>query len=223
MPAGNCRVITLDGPAGAGKSTVAREVSRRLGLPFLDTGAIYRAITLIMLEKNIPAENSPRLRDALRGFFISFDGGRVLVCGQDVTEEIRTPEIDMHVSAYSALPEVRSALLDIQRSQSAGGLVAEGRDMGTVVFPNACLKIFLTAAPASRARRRYDERVARGEPANYGEILETVNRRDRMDSERETAPLRQAPDAILLDTTDLSFEQVVERILGYAEGARPGE
>jgi cytidylate kinase len=221
MPVGNRRVITLDGPAGAGKSTVAREVSRRLGLPFLDTGAIYRAITLIMLKENIPAENSLRLRDVLRGFFISFDGGRVLVGGHDVTEEIRTPEIDAHVSGYSALPEVRSALLDIQRSQAAGGLVAEGRDMGTVVFPDACLKIFLTASPEARARRRYDERVAKGEPADYDEILDAVNRRDRMDSERETAPLRQAPDAILLDTTGLSFEQVVGRILEHAEEAQP--
>jgi cytidylate kinase len=217
MPVEDCRVITLDGPAGAGKSTVAREVSRRLGLSFLDTGAIYRAITLVMLKENIPAEDSLRLREALRGFFISFAGDMVLVGGQDVTDAIRTPEIDSNVSAYSALPAVRSALLDIQRSQPGGGLVAEGRDMGTVVFPNAGLKIFLTASPESRARRRYDERVARGEAADYDEILCAVNRRDRLDSERESAPLRQAPDAILLDTTDLTFDQTVERILEYAE------
>ena len=216
MPVEDCLVITLDGPAGAEKSTAAKEVSGRLGLPFLDTGAIYRAITLVMIKKKIPAEDSPRLRDVLRGFSISFTGDRVLVGEQDVTEAIRTPEIDAHVSAYSALPAVRSALLDIQRSQSRGGLVAEGRDMGTVVFPNAGLKIFLTASPESRARRRYDERVARGEAADYDEILEAVNRRDRLDSERESAPLRQAADAILLDTTDLTFGQVVERILEYA-------
>ncbi|MDR3354634.1 MAG: (d)CMP kinase [Synergistaceae bacterium] len=212
----DCRVITLDGPAGAGKSTAAREAARRLGLPFLDTGAIYRAITLVMLKENIPAEDSLRLRDALRGFSISFAGDRVFVGERDVTEEIRTLEIDAHVSSYAALPVVRSALLDIQRSQSVGGLVAEGRDMGTVVFPNAGLKIFLTASPESRARRRYDERVARGETADYDEILEAVNRRDRLDSERASAPLRQAQDAILLDTTDMTFDQVVERILEYA-------
>jgi cytidylate kinase len=206
----------LDGPAGAGKSTAAREAARRLGLPFLDTGAIYRAITLVMLKENIPAEDSLRLRDALRGFSISFAGDRVFVGERDVTEEIRTLEIDAHVSSYAALPVVRSALLDIQRSQSVGGLVAEGRDMGTVVFPNAGLKIFLTASPESRARRRYDERVARGETADYDEILEAVNRRDRLDSERASAPLRQAQDAILLDTTDMTFDQVVERILEYA-------
>jgi cytidylate kinase len=219
MSTGDNQVIVLDGPAGAGKSTVAREISRRLGLSFLDTGAIYRAITLTMLREGVPAADSPQLRRVLRDFRISFRGGRILVGDDDVTEAIRTPEIDERVSGYSALPAVRSSLLDIQRAQAAGGLVAEGRDMGTVVFPDADLKIFLTASPESRARRRYDERLSRGESADYGEILDAVNRRDEFDSNRETAPLRQAPDAVLLDTTDLSFDQVVERILSLAERA----
>ncbi|MDR1885447.1 MAG: (d)CMP kinase [Synergistaceae bacterium] len=218
MPSGPRRVIVLDGPAGAGKSTVAQEVSRRLDLPFLDTGAIYRAITLVMLRRRIPAEDSPQLQDALRDFSVSFEGGAVMLGDEDVTSAIRTPEIDGAVSSYSALPAVRSALLGIQREQAKNGLVAEGRDMGTVVFPDACLKIFLTASPESRAMRRYEERVLKGEPADYGEILDAVNRRDGLDSGREIAPLRRAPGAILLDTTDLTFDQVVDRVMEYAEG-----
>ncbi|MDR3331005.1 MAG: (d)CMP kinase [Synergistaceae bacterium] len=211
-------VIVLDGPAGAGKSSVAREISRRMGLPFLDTGAIYRAITLVMQRAGIEAEDSPQLRDALRDFYISFRDGGIFVGDEDVSEAIRTPEIDAAVSRYSALPAVRSELLGIQRAQADAGLVAEGRDMGTVVFPDADLKIFLTASPESRARRRYDERAARGESVDYGEILASVNRRDEIDSNRDAAPLRQASDAILLDSTGVPFEEVVDRILKLASG-----
>jgi cytidylate kinase len=209
-------VIVLDGPAGAGKSSVGREVARRLGLSFLDTGAIYRAITLFMLRGNVPPEDTKEFGARLREFSISFDGGRVLVCGEDVTDAIRTPEIDKKVSPYSALRRVRDSLLDIQRSSVADGLVAEGRDMGTVVFPDADLKFFLTAAPETRAKRRYDERLARGETPKYDEILKQVNTRDSFDSSRALAPLKPADDAIYLDTTDFSFDEVVEGILGYA-------
>lgn len=212
----NGRVVVLDGPAGAGKSTVAREVARRLGLAFLDTGAIYRAITWAMRSDAIPPEDSPRLREKLSAFDVSFRGGRVFACGQDVTEAIRTPEIDGAVSAYSALPVVRESLLGIQRAQASDGLVAEGRDMGTVVFPDADVKIFLTASPAARARRRYDERVARGEAADYDEILAAVARRDELDSTRAVAPLRPAEDAIVLDTTDLALDEVVGAVLRCA-------
>ncbi|MDR1965782.1 MAG: (d)CMP kinase [Synergistaceae bacterium] len=209
-------VIVIDGPAGAGKSTVAREVARRLGLPFLDTGAIYRAITLLMLRENVPPLDSPELRSRLAGFSVSFSGTRVLAGGEDVTEGIRTQEIDRSVSAYSALPVVRESLLGIQRRQAAGGLVAEGRDMGTVVFPDADLKIFLTASAEERARRRCEERAARGEGSEYGEILKQVNARDEIDSNREAAPLKAARDAILLDTTGMPLESVVGEIMGHA-------
>ncbi|MDR3077091.1 MAG: (d)CMP kinase [Synergistaceae bacterium] len=213
-------VIVLDGPAGAGKSTVAREVARRLGLPFLDTGAIYRAITLVMKRRGIPPIDSGELRDALEKFSISFSGTRVFVDGEDVTDAIRTPDIDTSVSPYSALPVVRASLLDIQRSRKESGLVAEGRDMGTVVFPNADVKIFLTASPEERARRRYDERTANGEPADYGEILRQVAERDSIDSTRDAAPLQPAVDAVTLDSTGMSFEDVVERIMERASGTR---
>lgn len=214
-------VIVLDGPAGAGKSSVAKSVARRLGLPFLDTGAIYRAITLIMLRHGIPPEESASgMDELLDSFTISFDGGRVIACGEDVTKAIRSEEIDMAVSPYSALPSVRKALLGLQRAQKHAGLVAEGRDMGTEVFPDADLKIFLTATPEARARRRYDERIAGGEAADYAEILSQVNRRDEIDTNRAASPLRQAHDAIYFDTTDCTLEQVIEKILKYASELR---
>jgi cytidylate kinase len=205
--------IVLDGPAGAGKSTVAREVARRMGLPFLDTGAIYRAITHVMLSKNIPPSDSPELRAALGEFTDSFRDGRVFACGEDVTEVIRTPAIDRNVSPYSALPALRDSLLGIQRSQRSRGLVAEGRDMGTVVFPDADLKIFLTASSEERAARRHSERLARGEESDYGDILEQVKARDDMDANRAAAPLKRAEDAVTLDSTGLSFEEVVSRVM----------
>jgi len=210
-------VIVLDGPAGAGKSTVAREVARRRGLPFLDTGAIYRAIALLMSREGIPPEDSPGLRRKLGEFHISFDGLEVFACGENVTSEIRTPEIDGLVSPYSALPVVRESLLDIQREQTSRGLVAEGRDMGTVVFPDADVKLFLTASPEARAGRRYEERAAKGLSADYGEILRQVNERDKIDSNRDVAPLRPADDAVIIDTTGMAFEEVVRAVLKAAE------
>ena len=216
-----CPVIVLDGPAGAGKSTVARSVAERLGLPFLDTGAIYRAITLILLRDGIPPNDSAAgIAERLESFNISFADGRVTACGEDVTQAIRTGEIDKAVSAYSALPSVRRALLGIQRAQRSSGLVAEGRDMGTEVFCDADLKIFLTATPEARAKRRYDERKARGEDVDFDEILRLVNMRDEIDTNRAASPLKQAPDAILLDSTPYSQEQVIEKILEYVSELR---
>ncbi|MDR0765099.1 MAG: (d)CMP kinase [Synergistaceae bacterium] len=209
----NPPVIVIDGPAGAGKSTVAREVARRMGLPFLDTGAIYRAITHVMLSKDIPPSDSPELRAALAEFTVSFRDGRVFAGGGDVTEVIRTPEIDRNVSPYSALPAVRESLLGIQRAHKRRGLVAEGRDMGTVVFPDADVKIFLTASPGERAARRHAERLAGGGESDYDNILRQVKARDEMDTNRAAAPLKPAEDAVTLDSTGLSFDAVVSLVM----------
>ncbi|MDR1138117.1 MAG: (d)CMP kinase [Synergistaceae bacterium] len=216
-------VIVIDGPAGVGKSTVAREIARRLGLPFLDTGAIYRAVTLAMLRDNIPPLDSPKLRGRLREFAVSFSGVKVFAGGEDVTDEIRTPRIDASVSSYSALPVVRESLLEIQKTQGTNGLVAEGRDMGTVVFPGADLKIYLIASPEERARRRCEERIAKGNQADYDEILRQVRARDKIDSTRAIAPLKPAEDAIIVDTTELSFEDVTERVMDCAARAGIGK
>jgi cytidylate kinase len=215
---GNPPTIVLDGPAGAGKSTVAREVARRMGLPFLDTGAIYRAITHVMLSRDIPPSDSPKLRAALGEFTVSFRDGRVFACGGDVTEAIRTPAIDRNVSPYSALPAVRESLLGIQRDQRGQGLVAEGRDMGTVIFPDADVKIFLTASPEERAARRHAERLGKGEESDYDDILQQVKARDEMDTNRAAAPLKRAEDAVLLDSTGLSLEEVVSRVMEQVAG-----
>ena len=209
----NPPVIVIDGPAGAGKSTVAREVARQMGLPFLDTGAIYRTITHVMLSKGIPPSDSPELRAALGEFTISFQNGRVFACGEDVTEVIRTPAIDKNVSPYSAIPVVRESLLGIQREQGGQGLVAEGRDMGTVVFPDADVKIFLTASPGERAARRHAERLAKGEESDYDDILRQVKARDEMDTNRAAAPLKPAEDAVMLDSTGLDVGEVVSRVV----------
>ena len=209
----NPPVIVIDGPAGSGKSTVAREVARRLGLPFLDTGAIYRAITHVMLSKNIPPSDSQELRAALAEFTVSFRGGLVFACGEDVTEVIRTSLIERNVSPYSALPVVRESLLGLQRAQKREGLVAEGRDIGTVVFPDADVKIFLTASPGERAARRHAERLGKGEESDYYDILRQVKARDEMDMNRAAAPLKPAEDAVMLDSTGLSFESVVSLVM----------
>ncbi|MCX7828624.1 MAG: (d)CMP kinase [Thermanaerothrix sp.] len=203
-------VVVLDGPAGSGKSTVAKMLARALGLPHLDTGAIYRAVALYMRQRGIPPEDSDELRRALEGVAVEMREGRVLLCGCDVTEEIRAPEVDSVVSSYAAIPSVRRALLGFQRDQARCGVVAEGRDMGSVVFPDADVKIFLTASPEERARRRHLQRLSSGVESDYDEVLRQVMERDRLDTQRECSPLQMDPGAFLLDTTGLSLEQVVE-------------
>ncbi len=210
-------VITIDGPAGAGKSTVAKQAAEKLGIPYLDSGAIYRAITWYMLRAGIPAEESSALEAALGGMFFELKQGGISVNGKDVSKEIRTAEIDKNVSAYSALKIVRDSILGIQRAQAKNGLVADGRDMGTTVYPNADLKIFLTAAAKERAKRRYEERMAKGEPADYNAILEQVLARDKYDTNREVSPLIPAENCIVIDSTHMSAEQVVSEIVRLAE------
>jgi CMP/dCMP kinase len=214
-------IVAIDGPAGAGKSTVARELARRLGFTIVDTGAIYRAVALAAQRAGIGWEDDGalgRLLDA--GLGISFvpaaEGQRVLLHGEDVTEAIRTPEISRGASVVSARPIVRQKLLGLQRDlgrSADAGAVMEGRDIGTVVFPDADVKFFLTASADARAARRHAELAERGLPVALGEVLEDQRRRDKDDSERAIAPLKPAPDAVVVDTTGLDLAEVVERCL----------
>ena len=214
---GKMPVITIDGPAGAGKSTVAKQTAEKLGISYLDSGAIYRAITWYMLRAGIPAEESSALEAALGGMFFEIKQGVIFVNGKNLSKEIRTAEIDKNVSAYSALKIVRDSILGIQRAQAKNGLVADGRDMGTTVYPNADLKIFLTASAEERSKRRYEERMAKGESADYNTILEQVLARDKYDTNREVSPLKPADDCVVIDSTQMSAEQVVSEIVRLAE------
>ena len=216
-------VITIDGPAGAGKSTVARIAADKLGLPYLDTGAIYRAVTWRLIQDGTAPDETEKITAALQNISVSLSGGRVLVNGRDVTAEIRRPAIDAAVSSFSAHRPVRDALIGFQRGQASEGLVADGRDMGTVVFPDADLKIFLTADAEERARRRYKERVERGENADFDEILKYVNERDLYDMNREIAPLRPAPGCVILDSTKMTIEEVTDVIVSLARELGAGK
>lgn len=207
-------VITIDGPAGAGKSSVAKDAAKKLGIKYFDTGAIYRAIALILAKSEIGPDNEEFLREALSEIKIELRNNEVLVNDFDVTGEIRTPEVDELASIYSALPIVRKALLGLQQEQEKyGSIIAEGRDVGSVVFPNAKVKFFLTASPQARAKRRYDERISKGKSADYDEILAAIIQRDKNDSSREAAPLSVPDGAIYLDTSDMSEQEAVNFVV----------
>jgi cytidylate kinase len=210
-------VVAIDGPAGAGKSTVARGLARRLGYTFLDTGAIYRTVAFVAKQRQIPWSDGACLGDLARSLGIVFakDGEqiRVMADGQDVTDAIRAPEISEGASRVSALPEVRAGLLDLQRQVATrASVVAEGRDVGTVVFPTAQAKFFLIANPEARALRRTLELQAKGQSAILAEVLADMRVRDERDSGRAVAPLRRAEDAVEIDTSELTPDQVMDRM-----------
>jgi cytidylate kinase len=228
-------IVAIDGPAGAGKSTAARRLAARLGFAMVDTGAIYRAVALAATRAGIALDDDRGLATLLPSLSIRFEpppapqadaGQKVLLGEDDVSVEIRTPSMSLGASAVSARPVVRAGLLELQRrlatAPSQPGAVLEGRDIGTVVFPDADLKVFLTASPEVRARRRYDELAVKGQPASLEQVLADQQKRDRDDSERAVAPLRPAPDAVLLDTSQLGAEAVVEA-LATAVATRRGE
>ena len=212
------RIITIDGPVASGKSTLSRLLARRLNILYLDTGAMYRAVALQAKRHGVgPAETST-LRELCRNLDLRFvpDGENTRLCigEEDVSLAIRTPEMDMRSSEISAIKEVREAMTDLQRKiGQTGDLVAEGRDMGTVVFPNAEHKFFLTAPVEVRAERRHEERVNRGEAVSLDEVQRDLQQRDYQDETRPIAPLRPAEDARIIDTATLKPDQVLDRIL----------
>lgn len=215
-------VVALDGPAGAGKSTVARLVARALGYTLVDTGAIYRSVALACRRAAIPWEDTTAVAaqalrlaaGALRMAPNPEGGVRVILDDDDVSGAIRTPEISLGASQVSAIPAVRAALLELQRrAAESGGVVLEGRDIGTVVIPDAESKFFVTASPEVRATRRHEELLARGVDVSFEATLADVMQRDEADSSRAVAPLRPAADAELVDTSKLSIEQVVAHIV----------
>ena len=213
--------IAIDGPAGAGKSSIARAAAAQLGFIYVDTGALYRTVALGALKRGIRPEET----DAIVALLPELDVGmefvdgeqRVLLNGEDVSEAIRQPEVSAAASTVSAIPAVRQFLFDLQQNMAKEhDVLMDGRDIGTVVLPDAQLKIFLTATPEERARRRY-EQIKDTSDVTYEEILRDINQRDYQDTHREIAPLKQAEDAVYLDTTDMSFDEVVDAILSLTK------
>ncbi|MBP3704175.1 MAG: (d)CMP kinase [Clostridia bacterium] len=210
--------IAIDGPAGAGKSSVAKAAARALGFIYVDTGALYRTVGLYMLRNNIAPSDMEAVENALGAITVDMaheaDGQHVFLCGEDVTAEIRTPEVSIAASNFSKIPEVRAFLLSTQVDMAERyNVLMDGRDIGTVVLPDAQVKIFLTASAEERARRRCLELEQKGKPEPYEKILDEIRWRDDQDMNREAAPLKPAEDSVLLDTSDLDFEGAVQRLL----------
>ena len=204
--------VAIDGPSGAGKSSLAKRLAKELGYLYVDTGAMYRAIGLYAKRAGADTKNAAAVEALLPEVRVELkyvDGAqRVLLCGEDVSEAIRAEEIGMAASDVSAHPAVRRFLLDTQRNMAlTHDLLMDGRDIGTVILPNATVKIFLTASPEARAKRRMLELQQKGQPAEYETVLEDIRQRDWQDTHRETAPLKQAEDAVLVDTSELDFEE----------------
>lgn len=216
-------IIAIDGPVGAGKSTVARLLAKKLGFTHLDTGAIYRAITVAVIRRGVEVGRTDEVALAARESEIRFGlgGDSVFLNGEDVSREIRTPMVDGLVPDVAKIPEVRAEVVKKQRAIAAeGGVVAEGRDIGSVVFPDADLKFYLDAAPEERGRRRYRELRGRGVACSLPEIIAEVKERDRKDLTREHSPLQKADDAVLVDTTGKPIEAVVQEILNQVNAKK---
>ncbi len=210
--------VAIDGPAGAGKSTIAKIVSQRLGFIYVDTGAMYRAIALACLKSRADITSEQEVISRLPEIHIEikFMGGeqKVMLDGEDVSSEIRAEKVSMAASSVSAIPQVRTYLLELQRSFARSyNVIMDGRDIGTVVLPDAAVKIFLTAAPESRAHRRKLQLEEKGVQADYNRILEDIIKRDYNDTHRETAPLKPAQDSFVVDTSELTLEESVEKII----------
>lgn len=210
--------VAIDGPAGAGKSSVAKAAAKELGFVYVDTGAIYRIIALYVLRKGVDPHDAAGVEALLPEIQVGMEytdqGQKMLLNGEDVTGLIRTPEVSMATSTCAAIPAVRGYLLQLQRDLAQkNNVLMDGRDIGTVVLPNAQLKVFLTASPEERARRRVAQLEEAGQPAEYEAILKDIQQRDYQDSHRETAPLRPAEDSVLLDTSELDFDGSVRQLV----------
>jgi cytidylate kinase len=215
-------IIAIDGPSGAGKSTLAKRLAKELKLIYLDTGAMYRALALKVLREGIDLADDARLARLIGATEIDLEERHgklaVLLDGADVAAEIRTPEVSQMASKVSALRAVRARMLELQRAMGErGSIVAEGRDIGTVIFPEAQIKIFLDASACERARRRYDELRAAGRDVDYDETLREIEERDKRDSERDLAPLRKADDALSIDSSRVSADEIAAKVLAHIQ------
>lgn len=211
-------IVTVDGPAGSGKSTIAKIIANRYGFTYLDTGAMYRMIALYVLENGVNLESPEEIEKMLENTKLDIVENRFYLNGRDVSEEIRTPKVTQIVSAVSAIREVRVKLVDLQREISRGKKsILDGRDIGTVVFPKGDVKIFLVASPEERAKRRLKEYEQKGVEADYNSVLEGIKQRDYIDSTRKESPLMKAIDAHEIDSSKMSIEEVVEEISKYID------
>lgn len=221
--------VAIDGPAGAGKSTVARAVAQALGFVYVDTGALYRTIGLAVCRRGLDGTDVPGVLAVLPEIQVTLayqDGAQhVLLDGEDVSDAIRTPQISTYASQVSSVPAVRAYLLDLQRNMARRqSVVMDGRDIGTVILPDAQVKIFLTASPETRAARRFAELKDKGtEPVSYARILEDMKARDALDASRAVAPLKQAPDAVLLDTSEMTLDESIQAALSIVRRRIEGE
>jgi cytidylate kinase len=207
-------IIAIDGPSGAGKGTIARTIAQRLDYRHVDTGAMYRAVAWKALHDRIPLDDEPAVTALAARSNIVVGGGRVSIDGHDVTQPIRTPEIDKAASSVARLPRVREVLVGRQRRMAAsGGIIMEGRDIGTVVFPNADLKIYLDASAEERARRRMNDPAHSGGRAGQAAVAASIDARDRSDTTRTASPLTMAADAVLIDTTGMPLAEVIDRVM----------
>lgn len=222
MPHGGL-IVAVDGPSGTGKSTMCRALAKRLDAKYVDTGAMYRVATLAVLRAGVDSADTPRVIEATAELPLEVsddpDSTQVLLGGEDVKAEIRGAEVTRHVSAVSAIPEVRTNLVELQRklAREAGRAIVEGRDIGTVVLPDAPAKVFMTASAEVRAKRRFEQDVAAGRKADFEAVLADVQRRDEADSSRATSPLRPAEDAVLVDTSEMTPDQVLAALTEVVE------
>ena len=214
----NIPVITIDGPTASGKGTVAHRIAKHLGFHYLDSGALYRLTALSAIQQNIELDNEDKIAEIARILPCRFTKGHVFLDGLDVTDDVRAEKIGVAASKIAILPKVREALVDLQMSFKAlPGLVADGRDMGSVIFPEATQKIFLTASVAARASRRYKQLIEKGFPANMENLAKDLAERDERDINRSTSPLKPAKDAVIIDSSEISADEAVQQILELYE------